>query len=88
MVTPFDEPSVDLAHKHGVNYLKIASCSFGDWPLMEKFAASNKEIVASCAGANEETIERVIAFFQNRSKKIRLQHCVGEYPTKDVDLKS
>ena len=34
--TPFDEPSVDYIAQQGYDFIKIASCSFGDWPLMEK----------------------------------------------------
>ena len=51
MVTPFDEISVESACKHNVDYLKIASCSFGDWPLIEKISEYNKKVVASCAGS-------------------------------------
>jgi len=34
--TPFDEVSVDKIVKHQYDVLKIASCSFTDWPLLEK----------------------------------------------------
>ncbi|VEB45150.1 N-acetylneuraminate synthase [Chromobacterium violaceum] len=30
--TPFDEESVDLIEAHGIEIIKIASCSFTDWP--------------------------------------------------------
>ncbi len=86
MVTPFDEISVDTACEHNVDYLKIASCSFGDWPLMEKISEYNKKVVASCAGANLQTIDNVVSFFLNRGISLRLQHCVGEYPTNNKDL--
>ena len=71
---------------HDVDYLKIASCSFGDWPLLEKISEVNKTIVASCAGATLQTIDNVVAFFTNRKINFRLQHCVGEYPTLDQNL--
>ena len=86
MVTPFDEISVERACDHKVDYLKIASCSFGDWPLMEKISEFNKKVVASCAGAELQTIDNVISFFLNRKISFRLQHCVGEYPTANEDL--
>ena len=35
MVTPFDEPSLEQLIAHNVDYIKIASCSFGDWPLLK-----------------------------------------------------
>ena len=50
MVTPFDEASVNTLVSHNVDYIKIASCSFGDWPLMEAIAKTGKPVVASCAG--------------------------------------
>lgn len=81
MVTPFDENSVDLLIKHNVDFVKIASCSFDDWPLLEKIAKTNKKVVASCAGADEKTIGNVVSFFENRNIFLLLQHCVGEYPT-------
>ena len=64
MVTPFDENSVDLLIKHNVDFVKIASCSFDDWPLLEKIAKTNKKVVASCAGADEKTIENVVSFLK------------------------
>jgi len=86
MVTPFDEISVEKACEHKVDYLKIASCSFGDWPLIEKISEYGKKVVASCAGADLQTIDNVVSYFLNRKISFRLQHCVGEYPTKNKDL--
>ena len=37
IVTPFDETSVDMATDLGVDVLKVASCSFTDWPLLENY---------------------------------------------------
>lgn len=81
MVTPFDEPSVKLAISQNVDYLKIASCSFGDWSLLESIVQAGKPVVASCAGASVEVIDNVVAFFRNRNVYLLLQHCVGNYPT-------
>ncbi len=86
MVTPFDEISVERACEHKVDYLKIASCSFGDWPLIEKISEYKMKVVASCAGADLQTVDNVISFFKNRGVSFRLQHCVGEYPTANKDL--
>ena len=36
--TPFDENSVDNIAEQKYDFIKIASCSFGDWPLLEKIA--------------------------------------------------
>lgn len=84
--TPFDEKSVDNVVKHNFEIIKIASCSFNDWPLIEKISSVNKPIIASTAGASLEEIERIVRFFKNRSKNFALMHCVAEYPTNDKNL--
>jgi sialic acid synthase SpsE/mannose-6-phosphate isomerase-like protein (cupin superfamily) len=79
--TPFDENSVDLIERLNFDIIKIASCSFTDWPLLEKIAKTDKPIVASTAGVPLEDIDKVVSFLSHREKKITLMHCVGEYPT-------
>jgi N-acetylneuraminate synthase len=86
MCTPFDERSVDLIEKHGYDFLKIGSCSFTDWPLLERIVKTNLPIVASAAGASWEEIDRVISFFDHRLKDVTLMHCVAQYPTDTKDL--
>ncbi|MBF0558427.1 MAG: N-acetylneuraminate synthase family protein [Nitrospirae bacterium] len=84
--TPFDENSVALIEKHDYDIVKIASCSFTDWPLLERIAQTDKPIIASTAGASLEDIDKVVSFFEHRDKVICLMHCVGEYPTKRENL--
>ena len=79
--TPFDEISVDKVVKHGYKYLKIASCSCTDWPLLEKIAAADLPIILSTAGATEKEIKNAVCFFKHRNKNLTLMHCVAEYPT-------
>jgi N-acetylneuraminate synthase len=86
MCTPFDERSVDLIEKHGYDFLKIGSCSFTDWPLLERIVSVNLPIVASAAGASWGEIDRVISFFDHRQKDVTLMHCVAQYPTETRDL--
>lgn len=84
--TPFDEKAVALIVKHNYDILKIPSCYFNDWPLLEKIATTNKPIIASTAGAKLEDIDKVVSFFVHRNRKFALLHCVGEYPTLNKDL--
>lgn len=81
MVTPFDEISVRDAVEDGADYLKVASCSFDDWPLHEEIVKHELPVILSCAGAASETIENVVNFYVNRGIDFLIQHCVGEYPT-------
>jgi sialic acid synthase SpsE/D-lyxose ketol-isomerase len=86
MVTPFDNNSLKLILKQDIDILKVASCSFTDWPLLEDMIKINKPIVASTAGATEADIDNVISFFENRDKDFAIMHCVAEYPTKNKNL--
>jgi sialic acid synthase SpsE/quercetin dioxygenase-like cupin family protein len=79
--TPFDEPSVDTIIEDGFDILKIASCSFTDWPLLEKIGVTNLPLIGSTAGIQLHNIDAVVAFMQHRGKDFALMHCVAEYPT-------
>ena len=84
--TPFDERSVDLIEEYGFDVIKIGSCSFTDWPLLERIVRTDKPIIASTAGAALEDIDKVVSFFEHRGKDFALMHCMGEYPTPDARL--
>lgn len=86
MATPFDEVSVGLIESQKLDIIKIASCSFTDWPLLERIATTNLPIIASTAGASLEDIDRVISFLVHRNKEFAIMHCVGEYPTPDEHM--
>ena len=84
--TPFDERSVERIEAHGIDTIKIASCAFTDWPLLERIACSDKPVIASTAGSTLEDIDNVVSFFLHRAKALTLMHCVAEYPTPDESL--
>lgn len=80
MCTPWDEPSVGVMEELGFDILKVASCSFTDWPLLERIAKTDMPIIASTAGATLGDIDKVVAFLSHRNKSFAIMHCVGEYP--------
>lgn len=80
--TAFDEKSVKMVNKHDYSVIKIASCSYTDWPLLESIALLvDKPVIASTAGAELSDIDNVVSFFRHRQKELTLMHCVAEYPT-------
>ncbi len=81
MCTPFDEPSVDLIEEMGFDIIKVASCSFTDWPLLERIVQTERPIISSTSGATLAEIDNVVGFLQHRGKQFAIMHCVGEYPT-------
>lgn len=84
--TPFDENSVGLIEKHGFDIIKVASCSFSDWLLLERIVTADKPVILSTAGAQQEEMDKVVSFLEHRSKNFCLMHCVGEYPTQEENL--
>ncbi len=86
MATPFDERSVDRIDEQNLDIIKIASCSFTDWPLLERVVRSDRPIIASTAGASLDDIDRVVSFLTHRGKEFAILHCVGEYPTPDANM--
>ncbi len=86
MSTPFDEASVSVIEEQQLDIIKIASCSFTDWPLLERIVQTQQPIIASTAGASFDQIDQVVSFLTNRKKKFAILHCVGEYPTPDAHM--
>ena len=84
--TPWDEIAVEYIIDVGIEIIKIASCSFNDWDLLEKVSKYDKDIIASTAGATKLDIDKVYSFFKNQKKKVTFMYCVGEYPTVNENL--
>jgi sialic acid synthase SpsE/mannose-6-phosphate isomerase-like protein (cupin superfamily) len=84
--TPFDEASVGVVEAQQLDFIKVASASFTDWPLLEAVAATSLPIIASTAGASVEDLDRVVSFLRHRGKAFALMHCVAEYPTPDAHM--
>lgn len=79
--TPFDEPSVDLIKKLGIDVLKIGSCSAKDWPLLEKAAESGLPMIVSTGGLSIKDVDNLVSFLDHRYVHFAIMHCVAVYPT-------
>ena len=75
--TPFDEPSVDRIEKQGYDIIKVASCSFNDWPLLERIVKTDKPVILSTAGADLIARDRGVSFREHRRKIFAFLVCVG-----------
>ena len=83
MCTPFDEASVERIVKQGFDFLKIASCSALDWPLIEAAASTGLPMVVSTGGLQYSDVDKVVSFLQHRGTDFGIMHCVSIYPTKN-----
>ena len=86
MCTPWDELATQFLSDIDIDIMKVASCSFNDWHLLESVGKFKKKIIASTAGAKKIDIDKVYSLFKNKNKDFSFMHCVGEYPTPDENL--
>ena len=80
MCTPFDEKSLDLICRIGVDLIKIASFDLGNLPFIKKIANKKKPVVISVGGGNEKQILASVKLLRNNKIKTIILHCVSEYP--------
>lgn len=80
MCTPFDETSVDVCMDHGIEILKVASCSATDWPLLEAIAATKRPVILSTGGKTFSDMDKIYNFMVHRNVDFAMLHCVGLYP--------
>ena len=63
--------------KTQVSFLKIASCSITDWPLLEKIrkrVALPKSIIASTGGCPISELDRAVSFLRKIPTSLELMH--------------
>jgi sialic acid synthase len=81
MSTPFDEPSLDLLVKLGVDILKVASFDLGNLPLINRIGKSGKPVVISVGGGKGDQIRSSVDVLLKHNQEVAVLHCVSEYPT-------
>ena len=86
MATPFDEKSVDMCEKLGVQIIKIASSDLNDWILIEKIATTRKPVIVSTGGSSLKDIDDLVTFFEHRDIPLAINHCVSIYPSEKNEL--
>lgn len=80
MSTPFDEDGVDWCMDHGIDIIKVASCSALDWPLLTKIAQTKKPVIISTGAKTLSDIDKLYNFFTHRGCLFAFLHCIAEYP--------
>jgi len=80
MSTPFDEPSLELLCKVGVDLIKVASFDLGNLPFLKRIAAKQKPVVISCGGGKIPQIRSSVALLKEGVDELAVLHCVSEYP--------
>jgi N,N'-diacetyllegionaminate synthase len=89
--TPFDESSVELLARLGMQKFKIPSGEITNYPYLKRIGKLCKDIILSTGNSSIEEIEAAIdVIVQGGTSKehIVLLHCTSEYPApyEDVNL--
>ena len=77
--TPFDEKSLEMLIRIGVDMIKIASFDMGNIPFLNKIGKEKKTSVISTGGANLDVITKSLEAL-DYGQKIFVLHCTSEYP--------
>jgi len=91
MSTPFDNDSVDLLEKMGLDIFKIGSGEITRLPFLRKIGGLGKKVILSTGMADLKEIETALKILISAGTNINditILHCNTEYPTpmKDVNL--
>ena len=89
MCTPWDQDSLEILDKFGLNCFKIASADLTNAPLLEAAAQKNKPLFLSTGMSTTEEIQRAVDGLDAEMAEYFLLHCNSTYPTpyKDINLK-
>lgn len=91
LVTPFDDPSIDLLERLNVAFWKIPSGEITNIPYLIKLAKTHKPVILSTGMSTmDEVLYAVDLLKKYGTSEIVLLHCNTEYPSpyQDVNLKA
>jgi len=86
LATPFSNAAVNLLERIGVNRYKVGSGDIANPLLLERIAATRKEVVLSTGLGTLEDIDRAVALFQARNIPVAILQCTTRYPTAPEDV--
>jgi len=91
--TPFDEESIELLVKLGLNIFKIPSGEITNLPYLRRIGKLGKKVILSTGMADMREVKGAVETLLNsgaRKDAITVLHCNTEYPTpyKDVNLRA
>lgn len=87
--TAFDNDSISLLKRLGINLWKIPSGEITNLPYLEKIGSFNEKVIISTGMCNMQEIEEAITVLTNAGtaiQNITILHCNTEYPTPMCDV--
>ena len=84
MCSVFDEESLRIAKKVGIDAIKIASSDISDLNLIKRISKLKKIVIISSGMANQNELLKALKILKKNT--IYVLHCVSMYPTKISDI--
>lgn len=79
--SPFSLAAVDLLHSLGVKKFKLGSGEVSNLLMLEKIAATGKDIILSSGMSSYAELDAAIALIKPFGNKVSLLQCTTAYPT-------
>ena len=79
--SPWDIDSAAFLDQYNLPWIKIASASLTNIPLLEYCSSTNKTIIMSTGMSTEEEIDKAYKILSRRNNQVIVLHCNSEYPT-------
>lgn len=79
--TPFSLAAVDRLESFGVPLYKIGSGECGNFPLLEKVAATKKPVILSTGMADKETVRRAVEILSHSGEDLAILQATNLYPS-------
>ena len=88
LCTPWEEESLEVLERYGMEAYKVASADLTNHPFIEKMAKTYKPLLLSTGMSTEEEIVETVKVLRRCGSSYALLHCNSTYPApfKDINL--
>lgn len=88
LCTPWEEESLAVLERYGMEAYKVASADLTNHPFIERMAKTYKPLILSTGMSTEEEIAETVKVLRRCGSSYALLHCNSTYPApfKDVNL--
>ncbi len=88
LCTPWEEESLDVLERNGMEAYKVASADLTNHPFIEKLARTYKPLILSTGMSTEDEIAETVKVLRRNGSAYALLHCNSTYPApfKDINL--
>ena len=88
LCTPWEEESLEVLERYGMEAYKVASADLTNHPFIERMAKTYKPMILSTGMSTEDEISETVKVLRRCGSSYALLHCNSTYPApfKDINL--